>query len=162
MNEKTRELKIRFINEAMPFAEQLREDGKTDREILGIIHQHVKLKIKHFYNRSFSDNMRINAINLLDKIESKAEAVVYFLLEKHEIDFKIQYKIGSYRVDFLINNDLVLEIDGPHHGQQKEYDTQRDKYLKGLGYKVLRLPIWVFSVDDRAAIEAIKELINQN
>jgi very-short-patch-repair endonuclease len=33
---------------------------------------------------------------------------------------------------------LILEIDGPIHLEQKEYDVERQADLESLGYKVLR------------------------
>jgi very-short-patch-repair endonuclease len=164
MNEKTHELKLKFANRIMPVAELLRKDGASDNEIIGYVNKFIDIEIKKFYKEYQYTRQHIGVIidEMINNFDSRAEMVVFNRLKTEGIEFKSQYKISRYRVDFLIKGFLVLEIDGPHHGQQKEYDAKRDKYLKGLGYEVLRLPIWVFSVDERAAIEAIKELINQN
>lgn len=161
MNAKTEELKLGFIKESMPFAEQLRKEGKNDREIVGIIYQVLKLRIKRFYQRPYDERLKPEWIKLVNKLDSKAEAIVFVILEKYDIEFKAQCQIGSYRADFLIEDFLVLEIDGPQHGTEKNkiHDYRRDEYMMKLGYEIFRIPIWVFAVDERAAIEAIKERV---
>lgn len=75
-------------------------------------------------------------------LESESEKKAYDFLEKN-IPYSIfrQYHIENYRVDFFIPElDLIIEIDGKHHLQQVEYDSNRDKTLKALGYKTIRHP----------------------
>jgi very-short-patch-repair endonuclease len=59
-------------------------------------------------------------------------------------------------VDFLIAGSIVLEIDGPHHGATKEYDAIRDTYLMRLGYRILRIPVWVLVSDPSAIVDEIE------
>ena len=33
---------------------------------------------------------------------------------------------------------LVIEVDGPVHEEQKEFDNEREEYLEKLGYQILR------------------------
>jgi very-short-patch-repair endonuclease len=55
------------------------------------------------------------------------------------LQFRQQHPIGPYIVDFCCYRArLVVEIDGEIHEQQREYDAERDDYLKTLGYTVLR------------------------
>ena len=55
----------------------------------------------------------------------------------HGLDFDRQKVIGNYIVDFFVKRlGLVIEIDGGSHNEKEDYDTQRDKYLEGLGLKV--------------------------
>ena len=55
----------------------------------------------------------------------------------HGLDFDRQKVIGNYIVDFFVKKlGLVIEIDGGSHNDKEDYDTQRDKYLEGLGLKV--------------------------
>jgi very-short-patch-repair endonuclease len=53
--------------------------------------------------------------------------------------FRQQYPIGRYIVDFY-NHDqkLVIEVDGEIHESTQEYDKNKDNYLIGHGYKILR------------------------
>ena len=50
------------------------------------------------------------------------------------------YSVGRYHIDFLIGNDLAVEIDGWFHGfpKIKDGDTKKTSYLESLGYKVFR------------------------
>ncbi|MBE0669733.1 MAG: endonuclease domain-containing protein [Anaerolineales bacterium] len=55
------------------------------------------------------------------------------------VSFRRQHAIGNFIVDFVsIKNKLVIELDGSHHLEQAEYDTERSKYLETQGYKVIR------------------------
>jgi very-short-patch-repair endonuclease len=58
-----------------------------------------------------------------------------------QIDFQVEE--GRYRVDFLADRWLVVEIDGAtYHSspQALARDRVRDAYFEGLGYSVLRIP----------------------
>jgi len=88
--------------------------------------------------------------------DSKAEAVFYDMLCKNGIKFKYQYPIGQYRVDYLIGDWLIIELDGPQH--EKNRDEIRDKYLQKMGYGVLRVPLPTVALDPDAVIREIKAL----
>lgn len=76
-------------------------------------------------------------------LESESEKKAYdFLSQNIPHNIFRQYWIGNYRVDFFIPElDIVIEIDGKHHTEQKQvqYDSNRDKILKELGYKTIRV-----------------------
>jgi very-short-patch-repair endonuclease len=56
--------------------------------------------------------------------------------------FRRQHPIGPYIVDFLFAEaQLVIEIDGPIHESQQEYDAERDEFLRASGYRVLRISV---------------------
>jgi very-short-patch-repair endonuclease len=51
-----------------------------------------------------------------------------------------QVWISGHRVDFLIGERLVLQVDGGHHvGEQRESDVEHDAQLMLLGYHVIRV-----------------------
>lgn len=53
--------------------------------------------------------------------------------------FRKQHPFGIYILDFYsFKANLVIEIDGPIHLLQKDYDDERDKFLKSTGLTVLR------------------------
>jgi very-short-patch-repair endonuclease len=57
------------------------------------------------------------------------------------LQFYRQKNIGNYIVDFYCSAArLILEIDGSQHYEAKaqEHDRERDTYLAGLGFTVLR------------------------
>jgi very-short-patch-repair endonuclease len=61
--------------------------------------------------------------------------------------------IDGHRVDFLLGERLVLQIDGGHHiGQQREQDNQQDAALLIRGYHVIRVS-YDQVVNDWAAVQ---------
>lgn len=147
----------------IPFLEGLREDGASDKRLKELVILHAKLKTRHAYQNK--DNLKpINGLveGSLGEIkriqeDSKAELIFGNFLKRNNIPFKFQYKIGRYRADFLIDDSLVVELDGPQHNNRKEYDEIRDKYIRKLGYKVLRIRLLYFMLDERAVLEAVQE-----
>lgn len=54
-------------------------------------------------------------------------------------DFHRQKPLGEYIVDFFCNElMLAIEIDGPSHEGQEEYDRERQEKLERIGIKFLR------------------------
>ena len=68
------------------------------------------------------------------------EIIFKKILEEHSIDFKMQTAIGPYNADFLIDK-LIIEIDSSDKWgiKRKKAADERDKYLNGVGYNVLRI-----------------------
>jgi len=53
--------------------------------------------------------------------------------------FRRQHPIGAFIVDFYCaKGKLVIEIDGPLHLDQKEYDEYRTEWLETNGFQVIR------------------------
>jgi very-short-patch-repair endonuclease len=71
-----------------------------------------------------------------------AEATLWRALrgEKlHGLHFRRQQVIEGYRVDFYCHRArLVVEVDGPIHDDQREYDDARDRFLTSYGVTVIR------------------------
>jgi very-short-patch-repair endonuclease len=59
--------------------------------------------------------------------------------QMHGCKFRRQEPIGNYIVDFVCQEKrIVIEVDGGQHSTDAKRDNERDKWLKGQGYKVLR------------------------
>lgn len=70
----------------------------------------------------------------------------YLRNKKLGVKFRRQHGIGPYVVDFYCKeNNLVIELDGAQHKDEKEYDKERDNYMETLGIKVLRF--WNGEID---------------
>jgi len=53
--------------------------------------------------------------------------------------FKRQVPLGPYIVDFVcLDENVIVELDGPLHNDRTQYDANRDALLRELGYRVLR------------------------
>lgn len=79
-------------------------------------------------------------------------------LRSQDLKLDLQVQEGGYRVDFLANEWLVIEIDGAaYHSSEdaKERDRQRDSYFEYLGYSVLRVPAKIVFTDPEEAIRRV-------
>jgi len=73
------------------------------------------------------------------------------------LDFQVEE--GQYRVDFLVNQWLVVEIDGAaYHSspEAKMRDARRDRYFEGLGYSVLRIPAKIIFQNVKEAVDQVQ------
>ena len=76
------------------------------------------------------------------------------------LKFRRQHGIGPYIVDFYCPNyKLVIEVDGDVHAcdEQIQKDLIREKYLKSLNLKVVR----VFNNDVYANIEGVLSYLDE-
>lgn len=87
------------------------------------------------------------------------------LLQGIDLALDMQVKIPPYRVDFLINRWLVVEIDGAtYHSSPEatERDKTRDEFLREHGYSVLRIPASVVFTTPDEAISRVKVALFKN
>jgi very-short-patch-repair endonuclease len=96
-----------------------------------------------------------------------AEKYLWYELRKSQLNgrkFRRQQSIGKYIVDFYCPEEkLVVEVDGEHHYEddQKEYDTERTKYLKGLKIKVIRFKNTDVVFDRDKVVKEIENQLNK-
>ncbi len=82
--------------------------------------------------------------------------------EQLGVKFRRQHAIEHFIVDFYAaKSALVIEVDGPIHERQMEYDALRQAFLESLGLRVLR-----FKNDDvleniHGVLEVIAEAIDK-
>ena len=77
----------------------------------------------------------------LRKRSTEAENLLWKELRNNKfgLRFRRQYSIGGYILDFYCpRRRLIVEVDGPIHKSNQEYDVIRDKYFRELDYTVLR------------------------
>jgi len=77
----------------------------------------------------------------LRRNQTKAEQVLWKELQdkKLGIKFRRQFQIDKYIVDFYCHKlKLIIELDGPIHQYQTQYDKQRQIYLEKKGYLLIR------------------------
>lgn len=77
------------------------------------------------------------------KHASKPELIMMVFLERAGIRYEFQALINDrYRVDFLLPDKKIIEVDGFWHTQKspekKEFDEFREKRLNDLGYDIFR------------------------
>jgi len=77
---------------------------------------------------------------------TEAEKILWERLRDRQLQglkFLRQYPIGPFIADFCCRDRrLIVELDGEVHesAQETARDAERDTYLKGLNYVVLRFP----------------------
>lgn len=144
----------------LPTGELLRSDGMSDYDIIKSFNDFVRSESIKLYRKNKNPKPIKKAISkvLSEKEDSKIEVIYFDLLNDAKIPFEFQYKIGKFKADFLIDGWLVFEIDGPDHDKNK--DDFRDKYMKKLGYEILRVSAWMASASPDAVIDEIKDLYN--
>ena len=88
----------------------------------------------------------------LRKEQTEQEKLLWSILRNRQffgLKFKRQVPIGVYIADFCCNEKkLIIELDGGQHNvpDRIEYDKKRTEFLKGEGYKVIRL--WNNDIND--------------
>ena len=82
----------------------------------------------------------------------------YDFLKTYPVQFKRQYPIGNYIVDFYCYQaKLVIELDGAQHCEPStiDYDYKRTRYLQQQGFYVLRISNRDVTEQFRSVCEAI-------
>lgn len=88
----------------------------------------------------------------------------YDFLKTYPIQFKRQYTIGHYIVDFYCYQaKLVIELDGSQHYDPEiaAYDKMRTDYIQLQGYTVMRFTNRDIKERFRSVCEAIDNTVTQ-
>ena len=91
-----------------------------------------------------------------------SEAALWVLINAGKLGvwFRRQVVIGRYIVDFAAPAArLVLEVDGEYHSRRRTADARRDRVLRRLGYRVLRLEAELVLGEPDQAIALIRDAL---
>lgn len=77
------------------------------------------------------------------------------------LNLQMQVPVMNYRLDFLIDHGLIVEVDGAQWHSSPEAikrDAERDKALAAKGYEILRIPakVTLYKPDD--AIKQVRQM----
>jgi very-short-patch-repair endonuclease len=93
------------------------------------------------HNHGASLNIRSRAKDLRKNMTG-AEIILWKHIRLRKLNgmhFRRQHPFGIYILDFICYEaNLAIEIDGPIHINQKEYDLDRTKDLESSGLTILR------------------------
>ena len=84
------------------------------------------------------------------------------ILKSDSHELRMQERIRGYRVDFVLDSKLIIEIDGAaYHSSYKAAvrDGRRDTVLRAAGYKVIRIGAARAMRSSDAAIADIEQLL---
>ena len=93
---------------------------------------------------------------------SKAEKLLWQELRggKLGVKFRRQHAFGQFVLDFYCDEArLVVEVDGPLHEKQEEYDDWRDQQLLAQGLWVLRFRIGEVEWDPVLVTDKIRKAL---
>lgn len=100
-------------------------------------------------------NPRTTRARALRQAANSAERALWTVLKSRQLNgfkFTRQLPIGPYFADFVCRTrNMVIELDGSQHQDQRTYDRTRDEYMMAAGYSVFRVPS-ASVLQDRAAI----------
>ena len=91
--------------------------------------------------------------------QTKTEYVLWQDLRRSGLGYKFrrQFQIGRYIVDFYCHElRLIIELDGPIHLVQEEYDLHRQRHLESEGFAVLRFKNEDVFLDKEAVLVQVK------
>ncbi|MBK6716367.1 MAG: DUF559 domain-containing protein [Burkholderiales bacterium] len=72
--------------------------------------------------------------------------------------FRRQAPIGRYIADFVcFRIRLVVELDGSHHGSNREHDALRDAWFESQGFRVMRFWNQEWNQDPEGVLRRIEE-----
>ena len=84
----------------------------------------------------------VKVAKALRRRSTEAESPLWMHLRNrrfHGFKFRRQQVLGPYIVDFIcFETKLVIELDGGQHAIEKAKDQERDTWLRGQGFQVLR------------------------
>lgn len=94
--------------------------------------------------QDYPQSVRSRIARVDGRAESGAETLVRMWLEAENLRFVPQFVVEQLnaRVDFLVEDDVVIEVDSrAHHTGELHYqrDRTRDQQLSALGYRVIRV-----------------------
>ena len=104
--------------------------------------------------------LRQRSQDLRKQMTKEERHLWYDFLKTYPVQFKRQYTIGVYIVDFYCYQaKLVVELDGSQHCDpgKRVYDERRTEFLHGQGYHVLRIS----NLDVMREFSAVCELIDR-
>ena len=110
------------------------------------------------------DKLLRNSQSLRKNMTKEERHLWYDFLKTYPVQFKRQYPIGGYIVDFYCYQaKLVVELDGSQHYDPEAiaYDKQRTAYLQSQGFSVIRFTNRDITERFRSVCEAIDIVVNQ-
>jgi very-short-patch-repair endonuclease len=114
----------------------------------------------------YSENLKNPARDLRRNLTDSEQVLWHRLRAKRilGVQFYRQKPLGRYIVDFFAPRvKLVVEVDGSQHleGEHAKKDALRDRYLSGLGLKILRFDSRTILTDTDTVIEVIFKAVEE-
>lgn len=108
------------------------------------------------------ETFRQRAQALRKNLTKEERHLWYDFLKTYPVQFKRQYALGAYIVDFYcFRAKLIVELDGSQHCQPEAvaYDQRRSEFLEQQGFFVLRISNRDVMMQFRAVCEHIDMVV---
>jgi very-short-patch-repair endonuclease len=83
-----------------------------------------------------------NIARMLRQRSTEAERVLWRKLRARQLEdckFRRQQQVGSYIVDFInFEKGIIIELDGGQHATNRDRDEEREAWLRGEGFQIIR------------------------
>lgn len=115
-------------------------------------------KFSTYLNKCESEPEILLLIEMINKF--KLNIINNILIGSFKVD--VQYKIGNYRADFLINNKYIVEVDGrSYHENDNSFhkDRLRDQNLMMKGYITIRFTAAQIYESQESVVNKIQKII---
>lgn len=146
------------------------------------VEEYTRLKLKVMHENALREmersckcylNDMTDSIEFVRKMEIESpnsfcsipEIITAIILIDNGIDFKINYKVLNYKVDFFIPSKYVcLEVDGDLHNFRLAKDGKRDIEIRnelGLQWETIRIPTKFVSENPNQIVDAIEVMYKE-
>ncbi|MFN7134054.1 MAG: endonuclease domain-containing protein [Myxococcales bacterium] len=99
------------------------------------------------------------------KLPTRVEALLWNELRRRGVlgeKFRRQHPLGKFIVDFYVPAlRIAIEVDGPHHAEQREYDMMRQRFLESQKVRFLRFTTEEVEGSLEACLERIRSAIRE-
>lgn len=116
-------------------------------------------KVKIYEYQDIIEQMAEYVEECPEKFDSSDEMIAAIIFIANQIKVKMQYKVASYTVDFLIPDlRVIVEIDGERHLYKREYDNDRDITIRatiGSEWEVIRIPTKLLEQNPEKLVQAV-------
>lgn len=124
--------------------------------------EHQKIRLYDY--KEAIDTVYEYFMDNLDKFDSSYEIMAAIVLIHNHIHIKPQARIGSYQVDFLLDDDhVIIEIDGERHKHRKSYDSDRDREIKsilGNDWEIIRISTECLDMNATKLVNAMNAVLD--
>lgn len=153
----------------------LRAQMRAEKRLAVAAAKQAEVEENNRRQRAEAEKKRLEAIEASLECDSPAETdFLRAIIETYKMSFsegafrgcgvtvRKQVEIGRFRVDFLFNEELIVEIDGHefHSGRDNaNRDARRDEMLRAKGYRLLRIPAYRVHHNPRAAASDVNDFL---
>lgn len=137
---------------------------KTNKNFLGKKHsKETKKKMSKSMKKAHREGRAWNiGQSRWNNEQSWPEKFFEQFLMNESIHYENEFSVGIYSVDFMLKNNIAIEIDGKQHFEDLEVierDKRKNKKLKEEGYNLLRVKWTRLYNESKETLQEIKEFI---